>query len=257
MNPTEFGRFIASERAARGMTQRELAEKLGVTDKAISKWERGVCLPDVAKFDDIAAALDLTDLEVLRAKRLPPEGTAEPTPPFLTRRQAGRLLLSWLILTAALYVADLLNRTDLVTIYPLSIVLWYPLAAVFALRQGLRDASGVTRIDWHGVLCCWLILLSAVFLLLAVMEAGAQLLYQFMDIPDRLLGANRWEEQDYFYPSGFGGGLRWELRWQLFWFLKLRLFNQNALFTIAEAFGVYALAKRLKIRANAKKTGQI
>lgn len=82
MDPKQFGAFLAAERAEKGLTQKELGEKLGVTDKAVSKWERGVCLPDVAKFDDIAAALDMTDLEVLRAKRLPPEPAPEKTPPL-------------------------------------------------------------------------------------------------------------------------------------------------------------------------------
>ncbi|MBQ9647680.1 MAG: helix-turn-helix transcriptional regulator [Oscillospiraceae bacterium] len=250
MNPAEFGQFISEERAAKGLTQKELAERLGVTDKAISKWERGVCLPDVAKFDDIAAALDLTDLEVLRARRLPPEGAAEPAPRFITWRQAGRLLLSWLILTVALYAADLLNMLDLVTIYPLSIVLWYPLTAVLAVRQGLRDAEGVTSVDWRGVMGCWLTVVVSAFLVILMLEEGAQLLYWFMDIPDRLLGADLWEEQDYF----FRGGFRWDLRWQLFRFLDMRFFNQDALLTIAEAFGVYALAKRLRIRGNQKKS---
>ena len=92
MDPKQFGQFISAERAAKGLTQKELAEKLGVTDKAISKWERGVCLPDVAKFDDIAAALDLTDIEVLRAHRIPPEsadasGPEKAPPLFVTPRR--------------------------------------------------------------------------------------------------------------------------------------------------------------------------
>lgn len=80
MDPKQFGAFLSEERRAKNLTQKELAEKLGVTDKAISKWERGVCLPDVAKFDDIAAALGVTDVEVLRAKRLPPESEKETAP---------------------------------------------------------------------------------------------------------------------------------------------------------------------------------
>lgn len=42
IDKTEFGSFIASLRRERGMTQRELAEKVGVSDKAVSKWETGV-----------------------------------------------------------------------------------------------------------------------------------------------------------------------------------------------------------------------
>lgn len=47
------------------MTQKDLAEKLHVTDKAVSKWERGLNYPDVSHFDDLAAALNLSVIELL------------------------------------------------------------------------------------------------------------------------------------------------------------------------------------------------
>lgn len=42
MNQIQIGRFIAASRKAQGMTQRQLADKLGISDKTVSKWERGV-----------------------------------------------------------------------------------------------------------------------------------------------------------------------------------------------------------------------
>ena len=50
MDREMLGRFIAQRRKERNMTQRELAEKLHVTDKAVSKWERGLSYPDVTLF---------------------------------------------------------------------------------------------------------------------------------------------------------------------------------------------------------------
>ena len=44
MNYETIGKFIQSKRKEKGLTQKELAEKLGVTDKAVSKWERGLFL---------------------------------------------------------------------------------------------------------------------------------------------------------------------------------------------------------------------
>ena len=44
MDQTKIGKFIASKRKEHGLTQSQLAEKLGITDKAVSKWETGVSL---------------------------------------------------------------------------------------------------------------------------------------------------------------------------------------------------------------------
>ena len=47
MDLVKIGKYIAGKRKDLGMTQKQLAEKLGMSDKSVSKWERGVCLPDV------------------------------------------------------------------------------------------------------------------------------------------------------------------------------------------------------------------
>ena len=44
----KFGAFVAELRREKGMTQKELAERLFVSDKAVSKWERGLSLPDIS-----------------------------------------------------------------------------------------------------------------------------------------------------------------------------------------------------------------
>lgn len=60
MNKETFGRFIADMRRNAGMTQQSLADKLHVTNSAVSKWERGLCYPDVALLEDLACALGIT-----------------------------------------------------------------------------------------------------------------------------------------------------------------------------------------------------
>ena len=55
-----FGAFIAHTRREQGLTQKALADKLHVTDKAVSKWERGLCYPDLTLMEDLAVALGLT-----------------------------------------------------------------------------------------------------------------------------------------------------------------------------------------------------
>ena len=60
MDQVKIGKLIAECRKAKKLTQVELAEKLGVTDKSVSKWENGNCLPDVSLYKKICEILDIT-----------------------------------------------------------------------------------------------------------------------------------------------------------------------------------------------------
>lgn len=68
MNTQQFGRFIAEQRKALGYTQKELAEKLGVTDKAISRWENGHGYPDIVLLEPLAKELEITIVELMHSK---------------------------------------------------------------------------------------------------------------------------------------------------------------------------------------------
>ena len=68
----DFGPFLVEERKKKGFTQETLATKLHVSKAAVSKWERGLCLPEVSKFEDIAKALELSLMEVMQCKRMDP-----------------------------------------------------------------------------------------------------------------------------------------------------------------------------------------
>lgn len=61
----KFGAFLLQLRKEHGMTQKDLAEKLFVSDKAVSKWERGLSLPDIALLQPMADALGVTVTELL------------------------------------------------------------------------------------------------------------------------------------------------------------------------------------------------
>ena len=71
MDAKKLGQFIAEIRKEKGMTQAELASKLHVTDKAVSKWERGLGLPDINSIEPLADALGISVAEVMQAKRIP------------------------------------------------------------------------------------------------------------------------------------------------------------------------------------------
>lgn len=70
LNKEKFGVFVAALRKEKGLTQKELAQQLHVTDKAVSKWERALSLPDVALLSPLAEALGVTVTELLEGKRL-------------------------------------------------------------------------------------------------------------------------------------------------------------------------------------------
>ncbi len=65
MDLVKIGKYIAEKRKNLGMTQKQLAEKIGMSDKSVSKWERGVCLPDVSLYFDLCSLLGISINEFL------------------------------------------------------------------------------------------------------------------------------------------------------------------------------------------------
>lgn len=68
MKKETFGNMVAVLRKERGMTQLELAEKMGVTDKAVSKWERDLSFPDVSSIPKLAEILGVSVDELMQVK---------------------------------------------------------------------------------------------------------------------------------------------------------------------------------------------
>lgn len=70
MDNLQFGAFVAQLRKEQNMTQKELADALHVTDKAVSKWETGKGFPDVKLLEPLARALGVSLVELMRGQRL-------------------------------------------------------------------------------------------------------------------------------------------------------------------------------------------
>ena len=77
MNNQATGALIRELRKEKGLTQKELAQRLHVTDRAVSKWERGLCAPDIALLEPLAQALDATVLELISGTRTKQERCPE------------------------------------------------------------------------------------------------------------------------------------------------------------------------------------
>lgn len=69
MDAKQLGEFIAGRRKELKLTQAALAAKIHVTDKAISRWERGVGMPDINNFETLAEALEISLIELMQAKK--------------------------------------------------------------------------------------------------------------------------------------------------------------------------------------------
>lgn len=70
MNQEKIGKFIAQLRKEKNMTQNELANRLGITDRAISKWENGRGMPDLSLIKDLCKELDITINELLSGEKI-------------------------------------------------------------------------------------------------------------------------------------------------------------------------------------------
>ena len=77
MNQEKIGIFISKMRKEKGWTQNQLAQKLGVTNKAVSKWENGRSLPDLSLFPSLCGLLDVTLNELFAGEKIPEEALKE------------------------------------------------------------------------------------------------------------------------------------------------------------------------------------
>ena len=106
MGAVEIGRRIAALRKEKHLTQKELAAGLHITDKAVSKWERGLCCPDIVLLPTLAELLGVTVDALLEETRYPvPCQTSDSMEIARENHTAGRIwlsaLFSFLMITAA------------------------------------------------------------------------------------------------------------------------------------------------------------
>lgn len=101
MDAKAFGAFLAQTRRARGLTQSELAEQLHVTDKAVSRWERGLGFPDINTLEPLADALGLTLAQLMHADCGDGTGPDQPLEDFFTMLSPARV--QWMTVPTALF----------------------------------------------------------------------------------------------------------------------------------------------------------
>lgn len=73
MNQSEIGKFISKKRKEKNLTQAQLAEKLGISNKTISKWETGKCMPDYGIIQSLCKELEITIAELMDGDEAEPD----------------------------------------------------------------------------------------------------------------------------------------------------------------------------------------
>lgn len=147
MDQIKTGKFLAALRRERRLTQEALGEKLHVSNKTISRWENGVCMPDIQMLELLSREFGVSTGELIAGERLPeetPEERADENLAALLKesaftrqerlrffkrkwlREHSALLLLWALVLLALLVAPpLLHRPWFLGLFPPAALLVY------------------------------------------------------------------------------------------------------------------------------------
>ena len=123
MDLVKIGKYVAGKRKELGLTQKQLAEKLGMSDKSVSKWERGICLPDVSVYEEYCALLGISINEFLAGEDIAQENIVKKSEDNLiqittdSKHRQKKLktviaVLSVLVLATAMIVSVFLLRAN-------------------------------------------------------------------------------------------------------------------------------------------------
>ncbi|MCD8354902.1 MAG: helix-turn-helix domain-containing protein [Clostridiales bacterium] len=169
MDANETGRFIAELRKQKGYTQKELAEKLMVTDKAISRWETGRGLPDTSLLKPLGDILDVSVSELLAGKRLDVAETKEETDKIIleslnySKRMLASTLNAILFLIGILFILSplFLASQNYAWIFGVAIVVIALFCIYIRKRKGLMKVTNKTYYLAAVVLQCVALILEA------------------------------------------------------------------------------------------------
>ena len=196
MDAQVFGAFVQARRKELGLSQAELAEKIHVTAKAVSRWERGVGFPDIKLLQPLAEALEITIVELMQSERiekdLPKEEAAQMVSQTVNtiqeqgkislKRKIQLLFYSVLILAAELFLHWVAITYDFepgwVDLVIRMIGLLGGIYGVRAVRhillgEPMRGPTNPMWEKWQNRLAMWIFLLCCISLMfLLALTAG-------------------------------------------------------------------------------------
>ena len=158
MEQKAIGKFIAVLRKSQGMTQKELAEKLGVSDKTVSHWEREESAPDISLIPVIAEIFSVTCDELLRGEKSSKQAGSSDTYNENKLSEKGEKQIKFLYEKA-------FSRLKMKSIICIGIDTVGFLVGGIIIAGLLRRWSG-TEIEYFGLLC------AAVFYIVSLVLAG-------------------------------------------------------------------------------------
>lgn len=176
MDAKKTGAFIAAQRKRLGMTQAELAGKLHVTDKAVSRWERAQGLPDIQSIEPLADALGVDIAEILKGEKIAADASGETasstaktllTMVEMERQERGRIgaaLCAGASLLFCILLMDVMGAAGF-----FGVALPCLGAAVGAVLLGAALVRAKRRLPFRATLLCGALLLAVPALLAAVL----------------------------------------------------------------------------------------
>ena len=173
MDQIKIGKFIASKRKEQKMTQVQLAEKLGITDRAVSKWETGKSLPDASIMLQLCGYLKITVNDLLSGEVVSMENYNERTEKNLIevirqKEDADKRLLtieivigllSTVFMFTMIAVASLIQMQDSIRFLLIGIgIVQFLVAAMFALKIPAKNIktmpiSNMVKFNRFGIIC--------------------------------------------------------------------------------------------------------
>lgn len=157
MDQIKIGKFIASLRKEQGLTQAVLADRLGITDRAVSKWETGKCLPDASVMPELCDILKISVSELFAGERIDMENLRESNEKLLLELKEGEersnrkllhirislIVISLVVYMAILIIASFLLKMELlnfaIPLFITAFVLLISLVTIAILIE--RDAG--------------------------------------------------------------------------------------------------------------------
>jgi len=152
MNNQEVGRFIRQLRTSKNMTQKELAEKLFITDKAISKWERGLGCPDISILPLLADSLGVQIEDILNGGQVLLQDSKKPVndipiqetkniKTFLKKRYVKIIMLISLIISCLFAIVTIISimatipngLTEVINVLFSLLLAWLTIISAFCL----------------------------------------------------------------------------------------------------------------------------